>query len=147
MFEEHRPLFESFGKNVIHTGDLGSGSIAKIVNNMVAFCNMASGAEGLMLGAAAGIDPDVLNQVIRNSSGNGFGYRAVAHKALRGDWSATFALDLAYKDMHLALELADEIGIPLPLGGPDPQPHAHGPWLGLWRRRHDGRDAGSTRTP
>lgn len=115
LFDEHRPLFESFGKNVIHTGALGSGSIAKIVNNMVAFCNMASGAEGLMLGAAAGIDPDVLNQVIRNSSGDAFGYRAVAHKTLRGDWSATFALDLAYKDMHLALELADEIGIPLPL--------------------------------
>ena len=115
LFDEHRSLFESFGKNVIHTGDLGSGSIAKIVNNMVAFCNMASGAEGLMLGAAAGIDPDVLNQVVRNSSGNGFGFRAMAHKALRGDWSATFALDLAYKDMHLALELADEIGIPLPL--------------------------------
>ena len=115
LFDEHRPLFESFGKNVIHTGELGSGSIAKIVNNMVAFCNIASGAEGLMLGSAAGIDPDVLNQVIRNSSGNGFGFRAIAHKALRGDWSPTFALDLAYKDMHLALELADEIGIPLPL--------------------------------
>ena len=115
VFDEHRPLFESFGKNVIYAGALGAGSIAKIVNNMVAFCNMASGAEGLMLGAAAGIDPDVLNQVIRSSSGDGFGYRSVARKALQGDWSPTFALDLAYKDLHLALELADEIGIPLPL--------------------------------
>ena len=115
VFDECLPLFESFGKNVIYAGALGAGSIAKIVNNMVAFCNMASGAEGLMLGAAAGIDPDVLNQVIRSSSGDGFGYRAVARKALAGDWSPTFALDLAYKDLHLALELADEIGIPLPL--------------------------------
>lgn len=115
VFDECAPLFESFGKNVIYAGALGAGSIAKIVNNMVAFCNMASGAEGLMLGAAAGIDPDVLNRIIRNSSGDGFGYRAVARKALAGDWSPTFALDLAYKDMHLALQLADEIGIPLPL--------------------------------
>jgi 3-hydroxyisobutyrate dehydrogenase-like beta-hydroxyacid dehydrogenase len=115
VFDEHRALFESFGKNVIYAGALGAGSIAKIVNNMVAFCNMASGAEGLMLGAAAGIDPDVLNQVIRSSSGDGFGFRSVARKALQGDWSPTFALDLAYKDLHLALELADEIGIPLPL--------------------------------
>lgn len=115
VFDEHRPLFESFGKNVIHAGALGAGSVAKIVNNMVAFCSMASGAEGLMLGAAAGMDPDVLNRVIRNSSGDSFGYRAVARKALRGDWNADFALDLAYKDLHLALELADEIGIPLPL--------------------------------
>ena len=114
LFDEYRTLLESFGKNVIYAGALGAGSIAKIVNNMVAFCNMASGAEGLMLGAAAGIDPDVLNQVVRSSSGDGFGYRAVARKVLAGDWSPTFTLDLAYKDMHLALQLADEIGIPLP---------------------------------
>ena len=118
VFDEYRPLLESFGRSVIHTGELGTGSVAKIVNNMVAFCNMASGAEGLMLGAAAGIDPDVLNEVIRNSSGDSFGYRAVARKALAGDWSPTFALDLAYKDLHLALELADELGVPLPLAAP-----------------------------
>lgn len=115
VFDDHLPLFRSFGKNVVYAGGLGAGSVVKIVNNMVAFSNMASGAEGLMLGAAAGIDPDVLNRVIRNSSGDGFGYRATARAALAGDWSPTFALDLAYKDLHLALELADEIGIPLPL--------------------------------
>ena len=77
---------------------------------------MAAAAEGLMLGAAAGIDPEALNQVVRESSGNSMGYRGVAHKTLNGDWSASFALDLAYKDLHLALELADELGVPLPLG-------------------------------
>jgi 3-hydroxyisobutyrate dehydrogenase-like beta-hydroxyacid dehydrogenase len=120
IFEIHRPLLQSFGENLIHCGALGSGSIAKIVNNMIAFCNMAAGAEGLMLGAVAGIDPKVLNQVIRNSSGNSMGYRGVAKKTLEGDWSASFALDLAYKDMHLALELADELGVPLSLS---PQVH------------------------
>ncbi|MBT6274899.1 MAG: NAD(P)-dependent oxidoreductase, partial [Chromatiales bacterium] len=120
VFDAHTSLFESFGANVIHCGDLGTGCIAKIVNNMIAFCNMAAGAEGLMLGAVAGIDPDVLNQVVRNSSGNSMGYRGVARKALSGDWTPNFALDLAYKDLHLALELADELGVPLALG---PQVH------------------------
>lgn len=110
------PLFQSFGENISHLGELGSGCIAKIVNNMLAFCNMASAAEGLMLGAAAGIDPDALNQVIRNSSGNSMSYRGIAYKVLNGDWSPSFTVDLAYKDLHLALELADELGIPLPLG-------------------------------
>lgn len=118
--EQHQSVLECFGQNIVYTGELGTGCIAKIVNNMVAFCNMAAGAEGLLLGAIAGIDPDVLNQVIRNSSGNSMTYRGVAKKTLTGDWSAHFALDLAYKDMHLALELADELNVPLTLS---PQVH------------------------
>lgn len=110
------PLFQSFGENISHLGALGSGCIAKIVNNMLAFCNMAAAAEGLMLGAAAGIDPDALNQVIRNSSGNSMAYRGVALKTLSGDWTPSFTIDLAYKDLRLALELGDELGIPLALG-------------------------------
>ena len=43
-------------------------------------------------------------------------YRGVAHKTLNGDWSATFTIDLAYKDLHLALEMGDELGVPLALG-------------------------------
>ncbi|MEQ1888017.1 MAG: NAD(P)-dependent oxidoreductase [Alphaproteobacteria bacterium] len=115
-YDRCMPVFESFGQNISHLGVLGSGAIAKIVNNMLAFSNMASAAEGLMLGAAAGIDPDALNEVIRNSSGNSMAYRGVAYKTLNGDWSPSFTVDLAYKDLHLALELADELGVPLALG-------------------------------
>jgi len=115
-YDQCMPVFESFGQSISFLGALGSGAIAKIVNNMLAFCNMAAAAEGLMLGAAAGIDPEALNEVIRNSSGNSMAYRGVAHKTLNGDWSATFTIDLAYKDLHLALELGDELGIPLPQG-------------------------------
>jgi 3-hydroxyisobutyrate dehydrogenase-like beta-hydroxyacid dehydrogenase len=109
------PLFESYGENVIYCGDIGNGCVAKIANNLIAFCNMAASAEGLMLGVSAGIDLEVLNQVIRNSSGNSMTFRAVAKNAKSGDWTASFSIDLAYKDMHLALELADELGVPLML--------------------------------
>ena len=47
-------------------------------------------------------------------------YRGVAYKTLNGDWSPSFTVDLAYKDMHLALELADELAIPLQVS---PQVH------------------------
>jgi 3-hydroxyisobutyrate dehydrogenase-like beta-hydroxyacid dehydrogenase len=120
IFDKYLPLFQSFGENVIFCGGLGNGCVAKLVNNMLAFCNMAAGAEALMLGAKAGIDPDTLNQVIRNSSGNSMGYRGVAKKSLTGDFSPTFTVDLAYKDMHLALELADALSVPLTLS---PQVH------------------------
>ncbi len=117
-YETCLPVFQSFGKTILHVGALGSGSIAKLVNNMVAFCNMAAAAEGLMLGVAAGIDPAVLNQVVRNSSGDSFGFRALANKALAGDYTPNFGIKLAYKDLHLALEMADELRVPLALGPP-----------------------------
>jgi 3-hydroxyisobutyrate dehydrogenase-like beta-hydroxyacid dehydrogenase len=119
-FDKHLSLFQSFGKTIIHCGELGAGSVAKIVNNMVAFCNMAAAAEGLMLGAKAGLDPKILDQVVRSSSGDSFSFRSLADKTLAGEFEARFALRLAYKDMHLAMELADEIAVPLQLS---PQVH------------------------
>lgn len=112
LFDEHLPLFKSFGKNVIHVGDVGMGSVAKLVNNMLAFCNAAAAAEALMLGRMAGIDMQKLHQVISNSSGNSFGFGNLAGKAFAGDFKASFALDLAHKDLRLALQLADSVGMP-----------------------------------
>ena len=119
-FDSCMPIFESFGKTIVHTGELGSGCVAKIVNNMIAFTNMVAAAEGLMMGVAAGIDVAVLNEIVRNSSGNSMSYRGVAKSALERDFAPGFTVDLAYKDLRLALELADELDMPLLLG---PQVH------------------------
>lgn len=114
-FDRLDPVFQCIGNNVVYCGGTGTGCVAKIANNLIAFCNMAASAEGLMLGVAAGIDLEVLNQVIRNSSGNSMTFRAVVKNAKSGDWTPSFSIGLAYKDMHLALELADELGMPLML--------------------------------
>ena len=113
-FETHLPLLRSFTGNPIHMGDIGSGTIAKLINNMVAFCNMAAASEGLMLGALAGVDPEKLNKVISTSSGASSVFTKLGERALSRDFEASFALDLAYKDLHLALELADQVGAPVP---------------------------------
>ena len=112
LFEEQQPLFASFGKSVIHVGDVGMGSVAKLCNNMLAFCNAAAAAEALMLGKMAGIDLKKLEQVISNSSGNSFGFGNLAAKAFAGNFKPSFALDLAHKDLRLALQLADSVGMP-----------------------------------
>lgn len=119
-FDTCMPIFQSFGKTIVHTGELGTGCIAKLVNNMIAFTNMVAGAEGLMMGVAAGMDPVILNEIVRNSSGNSMGYRGVAKSALERDFEPAFTVDLAYKDLRLALELADDLNMPLMLG---PQVH------------------------
>ena len=111
-FEAQLPLLKSFSGEVVHVGDIGMGSTAKLINNMLAFCNAAAAAEALMIGKRAGIDLHKLDQVIRNASGMSSGYANMATKAFKGAFEPTFALDLAHKDLRLALEMADELGVP-----------------------------------
>ncbi len=116
VFDDALPVLQSFSANVIHMGGLGSGTVAKLVNNMLAFCNAAAAAEGLMLGVTAGLDPKKLIQVVTNSSGNSNAFKSLSERALAGEFEPRFALNLAYKDLHLALELGDELNVPLPQG-------------------------------
>ena len=110
--DAQRPLLNSFSSEVVHVGAIGMGSVAKLINNMLAFCNMAAAAEALVMGAKSGIDLAKLDQVISSASGYSSGYRSVADKSFAGNFQPTFALDLAHKDLRLALELADELGVP-----------------------------------
>jgi 3-hydroxyisobutyrate dehydrogenase-like beta-hydroxyacid dehydrogenase len=112
VFEQQLPLLRSFSGEVIHLGEIGFGSTAKLINNMLAFCNAAAAAEALMIGKRSGIDLRKLDAVIRNASGMSSGYANMATKAMAGEFQATFALDLAHKDLRLALEMADELGVP-----------------------------------
>ena len=111
-FEQQLPLLKSFSGEVVHVGGIGMGSTAKLINNMLAFCNAAAAAEALMMGKRSGIDLKKLDAVIRNASGMSSGYANMATKAFAGAFEPTFALDLAHKDLRLALELADELGVP-----------------------------------
>ncbi len=112
VVEQQMPLLRSFSGEVVHVGAIGMGSTAKLINNMLAFCNAAAAAEALMIGKRSGIDLHKLDSVIRNASGMSSGYANMATKALAGNFEPTFALDLAHKDLRLALELADDLGVP-----------------------------------
>ena len=115
VLEANRDLIETIGANVIHVGPIGSGLIVKLVNNMLGLASVAAASEGLMLAKSAGVDPRKLDAVIRVSTGDSLAYRSLADRAISGDYTAAFALDLAYKDLHLALELADEVSVPMPI--------------------------------
>ncbi len=112
VFDAQLPLLKSFSKEVIHVGEIGMGSVAKLCNNMLAFCNAAAAAEAMMLGLLAGIDSRKLYDVVCNASGNSDAFRGLGQKAFARDFMPGFALDLAHKDLRLALEMADEVGLP-----------------------------------
>jgi 3-hydroxyisobutyrate dehydrogenase-like beta-hydroxyacid dehydrogenase len=118
VFDDALPVLKSFSANVIHMGALGTGTVAKLCNNMMAFCNAATAAEALMLGVTAGLDPEKLVHVIASSSGNSSIFKPFSERALSGKFDPpSFALNLAHKDLHLAMELADQLDVPLPMGG------------------------------
>ena len=112
VIEKQRPLLSSIGALVVHTGPLGSASVAKLVNNMLGLCNAAVAAEGMMLATMAGVDLNKVVEVISNGSGNSNAFRNMQNRSLRGQFEPSFALDLAYKDLGLAVDLAAEHGVP-----------------------------------
>jgi 3-hydroxyisobutyrate dehydrogenase-like beta-hydroxyacid dehydrogenase len=116
VFEAQRPLLKAFSGAVVHVGTIGMGSTAKLINNMLAFANMATAAEGVMMGVAAGIDLGRLAEVIRGSSGASSAFNGLVTRALSGAGGVSFALELAHKDLRLAQQLADEVGVPSPMG-------------------------------
>ena len=112
VIDRQRPLLASISALVVHMGPHGSASVTKLVNNMMGLCSAAIAAEGLMIGKMAGVDLAKLVEVISNGSGNSNGFRNMANRALKGQFEASFALDLAYKDLGLAVDLEKQYGVP-----------------------------------
>ncbi|TCZ63993.1 NAD(P)-dependent oxidoreductase [Roseicella aquatilis] len=112
VFDRHRAILASFSGTQVHVGPVGSASVAKLVNNMLVLCNMVVAAEGMMVGRAAGIDLSKLVAIIQNGSGDSVGFRGIVARGMQGGFKPNFALDLAYKDLGLAVELAAEHGVP-----------------------------------
>ena len=122
--ERARPLLEVMGRNVFHAGDSGAGQIAKICNNMLLAVLMAGTAEALALGVNNGLDPAVLSEIMKQSSGGNWAlnvynpYPGVMDgvPASRG-YQGGFLVDLMNKDLGLALETAEASASAVPLGG------------------------------
>lgn len=115
-FAHARPLLEAMGKNVHHVGPIGSGSIVKLINQMMNAINALGAAEGLVLGTRAGIDPRLLYDIIRTSGGASRSLDGLASSAFKRDFAPGFTVDLMHKDVSLAVALGREQGVRLLAG-------------------------------
>lgn len=116
VFETYKPVLDTFAAKVVRCGDVGTGNVVKLVNNMLAFVNMMGATEGLLLGAKAGVDPNVLREVVQASSGDSFVWSGGTKAILRDTLPPSFTTTLASKDIGLAVDLADELDVPVPMG-------------------------------
>lgn len=115
-FERHRHVLDVLGNRVFHLGDVGAGSVAKLVNNMLFFHGLLGTVEALVLAGKAGVDLGALRDVVQASSGASFIWDYGTKAILKDRLSPNFALGLAAKDADLAVALADELGVPAPSG-------------------------------
>src|ERR1700722_8814087 len=116
-FERARPLLEAIAKRVIHTGGIGTGSIAKIMHNSATFTLDLVMAECWTTGVKAGIDAATIVKVFTEAAlGNQMNLKVrLPATYLRGDFDPRFSLALARKDLGLALQLARETDTPMRL--------------------------------
>ena len=118
VFDRVKPLLDAFGDKVFYAGTIGAGSVAKLVHNMIGHGVRQAIAEGLTLGVKAGVEPDALWECVRRGS---LGRMSVLHEGVartlfKGEFEpASFALNLARKDIGLATDLGREFNVPMPV--------------------------------
>lgn len=122
-FNAIKPVLSLMGKNFVHCGDIGTGQIAKICNNLILAISMTAVAEGMALGVKLGIDPQALAGVINSSTGRCWSSEIYNPwpdicdnaPASRG-YKDGFAAHLMLKDLGLAVDAATQAEHPIVLG-------------------------------
>jgi 3-hydroxyisobutyrate dehydrogenase-like beta-hydroxyacid dehydrogenase len=113
--DKARPVLEPMSAKIFHVGDVGCGNVAKLVNNMIGLACNSICAEGLVLGVRAGIDPQVLYDLMTISTANNWSLQQYPRTVFKGNFAPGFKISLAHKDMSIALGLGEEYGVPLPV--------------------------------
>ena len=115
VYEKCLPMFRAIAKNVIYVGATGHGNIVKLINNFLGQLSNAGIAEVLPLAVKAGVDLKALYDVVRVSGGNSRVFEGSVPAICRRDFTVTFHLKLAHKDMSYMSAVGREYNLPLPM--------------------------------
>ncbi len=109
-----RPLMEAYASTITHVGPIGSGQLAKIVNQVLVVVNQLAASEALLLAEAAGLDLERTLDAVGGGAASSWMLLNRGPQMIRRDWALGFTIDLQQKDLRLALEAADDLGVPVP---------------------------------
>ncbi|MGQ0583829.1 MAG: NAD(P)-dependent oxidoreductase [Reyranella sp.] len=113
VFAKCEDLFKAMGSRSFHVGPLGSGLAMKLVNNMLVQVNTVAVAEALVLGVKAGLDPQMIYDVVRVSTGASAAWELRVPRILNDDFEPGGTIDISYKDQELETAFAKRLGVPL----------------------------------
>ncbi|KMM77808.1 3-hydroxyisobutyrate dehydrogenase [Pseudomonas deceptionensis] len=123
LFDTLHPVLAQMGRNIVHCGDVGTGQVAKICNNLLLGISMVGVSEAMALGAALGIDSEVLAGVINSSTGRCWSSEVynpwpgiVATAPASRGYTGGFGAELMLKDLGLATEAARQAHQPVVMG-------------------------------
>ncbi|MCP1314903.1 MULTISPECIES: 3-hydroxyisobutyrate dehydrogenase [unclassified Halomonas] len=123
QFEKARPVLEVMGKNIFHAGESGAGQVAKACNNMLLAILMAGTCEAINMGVKNGLDPAVLSEIMKQSSGGNWAlnvynpYPGVMENAPASKgYQGGFLTDLMLKDLGLAMDISQQSAAPVLMG-------------------------------
>ena len=121
--EAARPVLEVMGANIVHCGDVGTGQVAKLCNNLVLGISMAGVAEAMNMGARLGIDEKTLAGIMNTSTARCWSSDTYnpCPGVMEGvpasrDYEGGFGAALMQKDLGLALDAARAVGATVPMG-------------------------------
>ena len=122
-FEKAKPILAAMGQNIFHAGPDGAGQVAKMCNNMLLAIHMIGTSEALRLGTQNGLDASVLSEIMLASSGKNWSLErynpypgVMPTSPASNDYQPGFMVDLMTKDLNLAIDNANAINSPTPLG-------------------------------
>lgn len=115
VFEKTKPYLEIMGKQFYYCGESGSGLEAKLTQNLILSNIMQAFNEGIVLSTKAGIDPELMLEILNNSAAKSGLISYKAPFVLKRDFTTNFSTKWMHKDIGLALDSAAEHGVPLPL--------------------------------
>jgi 3-hydroxyisobutyrate dehydrogenase len=112
-FDRILPLLKKMGRRILHTGDLGSASVLKVMTNYLATANLLTLCEALVTMKGAGMDLATTYQAISISSGTSFVHETESQVILNGSRDINFTMDLVKKDIGLFQAIAERANVPL----------------------------------
>ena len=115
IFERARPLLECMGKTTFHMGPLGTGQVTKLANQICLLANLQGAAEALLFAREQGADAAKVREAVMSGFGASRMLDVLGKKMVERDFAAGIVAALHHKDIGVALELANEAGLPLPV--------------------------------
>jgi len=115
-FRQARTVLDAIAAKVYRLGEApGMGSKVKMINQLLAGVHIAASCEAMALGIRAGVDPNVLYEVISNSAGSSWMFQNRVPHILAGDYTPLSAVNIFIKDLGIVLDSAKKATFPLPL--------------------------------
>ena len=113
LYDRYKPVLDLMGNQVVYCGNLGSGAICKIVNNLIGMTLGVVLSEAFSIGVKAGVDPMTLYEAISMSSGETRQMHTFPNTLFEGNFKPGFKLDLGAKDVGLATDMGRALKVPM----------------------------------